>query len=120
VITCHSLDFITNKVEEALGVDLNKDGRIGGPGPMAEVERATHIDMNHDGVIGGYRPTPGGGKTQPSAQLTLFSSSQRVLQGFVIIQARVVSVRNANIGSLAMNTSVSSRTCRSNRKCNTY
>lgn len=48
-------------MEEALGVDLNKDGRIGGPGPMASVERATHIDINRDGIIGGYRPPASGG-----------------------------------------------------------
>lgn len=55
------IDFLKDKVEEALGVDLNKDGRIGGAGPMAAVERATHIDLNHDGIIGGYRPPASGG-----------------------------------------------------------
>ena len=55
------VDFLKDKVEEALGVDLNKDGRIGGPGPMASIERATHIDLNHDGIIGGYRPSASGG-----------------------------------------------------------
>ena len=48
-------------MEEALGVDLNKDGRIGGPGPLAQVERATHVDLNRDGIIGGYRPSASGG-----------------------------------------------------------
>ncbi len=56
------IDFITDKIEETLGVDLNKDGRIGGPGPTAEIERATHIDINRDGIIGGYRPPADGGK----------------------------------------------------------
>ena len=55
------LDFIKDKVEEALGVDLNHDGRIGGPGPLAQVERATHVDLNRDGIIGGHRPSPSGG-----------------------------------------------------------
>jgi hypothetical protein len=55
------LDFITNKVEETLGIDLNNDGRVGGPGPLASVERATHVDFNRDGIIGGYRPPAGGG-----------------------------------------------------------
>ncbi len=58
---CISIDFITDKIEETLGVDINKDGRIGGPGPMSEIERATHIDINRDGIIGGYRPPAGGG-----------------------------------------------------------
>jgi hypothetical protein len=43
-------------------MDLNKDGRIGGPGPTANIERATHIDINRDGIIGGYRPPADGGK----------------------------------------------------------
>lgn len=46
-----------------MGVDLNKDGRIGGPGPAAQIERATHIDLNRDGIIGGYRPPADGGTT---------------------------------------------------------
>ena len=56
------IDYITRKLEEKLGVDLNNDGRIGGPGLRAKLEQKTHIDFNRDGVIGGYRPPPGGGK----------------------------------------------------------
>ncbi|CAF1050191.1 unnamed protein product [Adineta steineri] len=54
-------NFITDKIEEQLGLDINKDGRIGGPGPMSKIEQTTHIDLNHDGIIGGYRPPAGGG-----------------------------------------------------------
>ncbi len=43
-------------------MDLNKDGRIGGPGPTGDIERATHVDINRDGMIGGYRPPADGGK----------------------------------------------------------
>ncbi len=56
------IDHITNKIEEKLGVDLNKDGRIGGPGATAQIEQATHVDINRDGIIGGYRPPADGGK----------------------------------------------------------
>ena len=45
-------------------MDLNGDGRIGGPGITAKLERATHVDFNRDGVIGGHRPAPGGGKNR--------------------------------------------------------
>ena len=62
VLFLFKIDFITDKVEETLGIDINKDGRIGGPGPTAEIERATHIDINRDGIIGGYRTPAGGGK----------------------------------------------------------
>ena len=56
------IDYITNKLEKKLGLDLNGDGRIGGPGITAKLEQATHIDLNRDGIIGGYRPSRGGGK----------------------------------------------------------
>jgi hypothetical protein len=56
------VDYITRKIEEKIGLDLNGDGRIGGPGITAKLEQATHIDFNRDGIIGGYRPAPGGGK----------------------------------------------------------
>jgi len=56
------IDYITRKLEEKIGLDLNGDGRIGGPGITAKLEQATHIDFNRDGIIGGYRPSPGGGK----------------------------------------------------------
>jgi hypothetical protein len=49
-----------NKIEEKIGMDLNGDGRIGGPGVTSHLEQATHVDFNRDGVIG-YRPPPGGG-----------------------------------------------------------
>ncbi|CAF1160944.1 unnamed protein product [Rotaria sp. Silwood1] len=55
------MNHIVRKIEEKLGVDLNGDGRIGGPGISAKFEQATHIDLNRDGLIGGYRPPPGGG-----------------------------------------------------------
>ncbi|CAF1360401.1 unnamed protein product [Rotaria magnacalcarata] len=55
------MSFITRKLEEKLGVDLNGDGRIGGPGLTAKVEAATHVDLNRDGIIGGYRPPADGG-----------------------------------------------------------
>ncbi|CAF3045896.1 unnamed protein product [Rotaria sp. Silwood2] len=56
-----SLNYITRKLEEKIGVDLNGDGRIGGPGITSKLEQATHVDVNRDGIIGGYRPPPGGG-----------------------------------------------------------
>jgi hypothetical protein len=56
------IDYITNKVEKVIGLDLNGDGRIGGPGITSKIEQATHVDLNRDGIIGGYRPAPGGGK----------------------------------------------------------
>lgn len=59
--SCYSADFIVRKLEEKVGIDLNGDGRIGGPGMTSQLEQATHIDFNRDGVIG-YRPPPGGGK----------------------------------------------------------
>ncbi|CAF3178018.1 unnamed protein product [Rotaria socialis] len=55
------MSFITRKLEEKLGVDLNGDGRIGGPGLAAKIEAATHVDLNRDGIIGGYRPPADGG-----------------------------------------------------------
>lgn len=48
-----------NKLENKIGLDLNGDGRIGGPGLTAKLERATHVDFNRDGVIGGHRSTGG-------------------------------------------------------------
>ncbi|CAF1066314.1 unnamed protein product, partial [Didymodactylos carnosus] len=50
------------KLEEKIGIDLNGDGRIGGPGYTAKLEQATHVDLNRDGIIGGYRAPPGGEK----------------------------------------------------------
>ncbi|UJR22840.1 hypothetical protein I4U23_025870 [Adineta vaga] len=55
------MNYLTNKIEAKLGLDLNHDGRIGGPGLTAKLEKATHVDFNRDGIIGGYRPSPGGG-----------------------------------------------------------
>lgn len=65
-------------MEEALGIDINKDGRIGGPGPMATVERATHIDLNGDGIIGGYRPPASGG------YLTLYYPTTFIFISFLV------------------------------------
>ncbi|CAF0796239.1 unnamed protein product [Rotaria sp. Silwood1] len=55
------MSFLTRKLEEKLGVDLNGDGKIGGPGLTSKMEAATHVDFNHDGIVGGYRPPPDGG-----------------------------------------------------------
>jgi hypothetical protein len=55
------LDYIVRKLEEKIGVDLNGDGQVGGPGMSSKLEQATHVDFNRDGVIG-YRPPAGGGK----------------------------------------------------------
>ncbi|CAF0786161.1 unnamed protein product [Adineta ricciae] len=55
------MNYLVNKVERKLGLDLNHDGRIGGPGLTAKLEKATHIDFNRDGIIGGYRPSRNGG-----------------------------------------------------------
>ena len=60
------LDYLVNKIESKIGLDLNGDGRIGGPGITAKIEKATHVDLNRDGIIGGYRPPPGGGTRFPS------------------------------------------------------
>ena len=54
-----SLDSVTNKIEEKTGMDVNRDGHIGGGGMMGQAEKATHCDINHDGHIGG-RPHAGG------------------------------------------------------------
>jgi hypothetical protein len=56
------VDFITRKLEEKIGLDLNGDGRIGGPGLTDTIEKSTHIDFNRDGIVGAHRPQPGGGK----------------------------------------------------------
>ena len=53
-------DFIVRKLEEKIGMDLNGDGRIGGPGMTSKLEQATHVDFNRDGVIG-HRQQVGGG-----------------------------------------------------------
>lgn len=45
-------NFINNRIERSLGIDLNGDGYIGGQGLMSRVERATHIDFNGDNIIG--------------------------------------------------------------------
>lgn len=48
--------FLKNKIEEKTGVDLNRDGRIGGGGLTGAAKNAPHIHLNRDGVIG-RRPT---------------------------------------------------------------
>lgn len=55
------LGFITRKLEEKIGLDLNRDGQIGGPNLNDKIEKATHIDLNRDGIVGAHRPPPGGG-----------------------------------------------------------
>ncbi|CAF1443125.1 unnamed protein product [Rotaria sp. Silwood1] len=45
-------NFIVNRLERALGVDLDGDGYIGGEGFLSKLERATHIDFNRDNIIG--------------------------------------------------------------------
>ena len=45
-----------------MGLDLNRDGRIGGPGLTDQVEKSTHIDFNRDGLVGAHRPPAGGGQ----------------------------------------------------------
>ena len=57
------IDFVTNKVEEATGMDINRDGRVGGGGVTGHVEKATHMDLNRDGVIGAHRAPAGGGRS---------------------------------------------------------
>ena len=52
---------MNNKIEEATGMDVNRDGRVGGAGMTGRMEQATHMDLNHDGVIGGHRAPAGGG-----------------------------------------------------------
>ncbi|CAF4271439.1 unnamed protein product, partial [Adineta steineri] len=42
------MNYLTRKLEEKIGLDLNGDGRIGGPGITAKLEKATHIDFNRD------------------------------------------------------------------------
>jgi len=46
------MNFINNRMERSLGMDLNGDGYIGGQGFMSRLERATHIDFNRDNIIG--------------------------------------------------------------------
>ncbi|CAF1181365.1 unnamed protein product [Adineta steineri] len=55
------MSFIMNKIEEKVGLDLNKDGRVGGPGLTDKIEKKTHVDFNRDGLVGAHRPSPGGG-----------------------------------------------------------
>ncbi|CAF1275329.1 unnamed protein product [Adineta steineri] len=55
------MSFIMNKIEEKIGLDLNKDGRVGGPGLTDKIEKKTHVDFNRDGLVGAHRPSPGGG-----------------------------------------------------------
>ncbi|CAF0778162.1 unnamed protein product [Adineta ricciae] len=55
------MSFIVNKIEEKVGLDLNRDGRIGGPGLTDSIEKKTHIDFNRDGIVGAHRPPAGGG-----------------------------------------------------------
>ncbi len=61
------IGFIVNKIEEKIGLDLNRDGRIGGPGLTDQIEKKTHIDLNRDGVVGVHRPPPGGGKIKQTS-----------------------------------------------------
>jgi hypothetical protein len=76
-----SIDFATNKIEEKTGMDINKDGRIGGSGMggsgiggsgmrgsgmggggiTGKIEQATNMDINRDGIIGGHKAPGGGG-----------------------------------------------------------
>lgn len=53
--------FLVRKIEEKVGLDLNKDGKIGGPNLTDKIEKKTHIDLNRDGLVGAHRPPPGGG-----------------------------------------------------------
>ncbi|CAF3685581.1 unnamed protein product [Rotaria sp. Silwood1] len=55
------VDFVTNKVEEKTGMDINRDGRVGGGGATGQIEKATHMDLNRDGVIGGQKTSGSGG-----------------------------------------------------------
>ncbi|CAF2908904.1 unnamed protein product [Rotaria sp. Silwood2] len=66
------MNYINRKLEEKIGLDLNGDGRIGGPDITSQVEQATHFDVNHDGIIGGHRPPPGGGLIGHIEQATHF------------------------------------------------
>jgi len=61
------IGFIVNKIEEKIGLDLNRDGHIGGPGLTDQIEKKTHIDFNRDGIVGVHRPPPGGGKRQQTS-----------------------------------------------------
>jgi hypothetical protein len=53
------IDFVTNKIEEKTGMDLNKDGRVGGSGMAGQ---ATHMGSNCPGPMGGNQAPGGGGK----------------------------------------------------------
>ncbi|CAF3669199.1 unnamed protein product [Rotaria sp. Silwood1] len=62
------MNFLNNRFERNMGMDLNGDGYIGGQGFMSKLERATHIDFNRDNIIGrppdvyyGYPSFYGGG-----------------------------------------------------------
>ena len=55
------IDFVTNKIEEKTGMDINRDGHIGGGGMTGQAEKITHMDLNHDGVIGGRPAAHGAG-----------------------------------------------------------
>jgi len=46
------MNFLVNRLERNIGMDLNGDGYIGGEGFMSRLERATHIDFNGDNIIG--------------------------------------------------------------------
>ncbi|CAF0816596.1 unnamed protein product [Rotaria sordida] len=48
------MNFLVNRLERNLGMDLNGDGYIGGQGFLSRMERATHIDFNGDGIIGRF------------------------------------------------------------------
>ncbi|CAF2993716.1 unnamed protein product [Rotaria sp. Silwood2] len=46
------MNFLVNRLERNVGMDLNGDGYIGGQGFLSRLERATHIDFNRDNIIG--------------------------------------------------------------------
>jgi hypothetical protein len=47
----------TQRVEERIHVDLNRDGQIGRSTPGSRLEQATHVDINRDGFIGHPPPS---------------------------------------------------------------
>ncbi|CAF1268160.1 unnamed protein product [Adineta steineri] len=59
-------NFINNRIERSLGMDLNGDGYVGGQGFMSRIEKATHIDFNGDNIIGRQPDIMYGGYGYPS------------------------------------------------------
>jgi len=62
------MNFLNNRLERQVGMDLNGDGYLGGQGFMSRLEQGTHIDFNSDNIIGrppdmyyGYPGMYGGG-----------------------------------------------------------